>query len=94
MARQLTSTILRDLARHSSVITTKINKTAFVPLRSIHLAMDMGGQRNSGEKDGSTAHPFDPDLQCTAQLSNICLTADQGMLLEKPRQCDQKAVRL
>ena len=93
MARQFRSTILRDLAQHPSVITTKINQKAFDPPRGVHLAMDMREQRNGGAKDGSTAHPFDPDLICTAQLSNICPIVGQGMLLEETMPCDEEVVR-
>ena len=94
MARQFRSTILRDLAQHPSVITTKINQKAFDPPRGVHLAMDMREQRNGGAKDGSTAHPFDPDLVCIAQLSNIRPKAREGILLEEKMPCDEEVVRL
>ena len=94
MARQFRSTILRDLAQHPSVIATKINQKAFDPPRSVHLAMDMREQRSGGAKDGSTAHPFDPDLQCATQVSDICPKARQGMLLEEPMQRVREVVRL
>jgi hypothetical protein len=61
MGRQFRSTILRDLAQHPSIITTKINQKV-LSTRSVHLAMDMREERNGGAKDGATAHPFDPDL--------------------------------